>query len=110
MHLNGRTADNALDIVQFEKCGNVYQNLNLNNSPIPFVYGETIDNISFEMHEVEQYLNELCPHSSPGPGNIHPLLLKKSVDSINCWITKVLNLSIRSGIFPMPWKISFLPP
>ena len=48
--------------------------------------------------------------SSPGPDNIHQLFVKKFLINISGRLTKLINQSIRKGIFPEVWKMSFFIP
>ena len=48
--------------------------------------------------------------SDPGLDNIHPLFVKKCLINISAWLTKLINQSIRKGIFPEVWKMSLIIP
>ena len=57
------------------------------------------------MNEVEECIMNLDSFSSPGPDNIHQLFVKKFLINISGRLTKLINQSIRKGIFHEVWKI-----
>lgn len=64
----------------------------------------------FTTEEVKEAINNLNQYSSPGPDKIHPLIIINCCESIVNWLTDLFNLSIKLGVFPKEWKLSYISP
>ena len=49
-------------------------------------------------------------NNKPGPDGIHPLFLVKCKDILIEPLSKIFNISLKSGIFPDCWKSSYIIP
>ena len=70
----------------------------------------TLDDVVFETSAVEKILRNLDPNSSPGPDNIHPLILRNLADIIATPVAKIFQLSLREGRLPNEWKVAIVKP
>jgi len=59
----------------------------------------------FKPEEVKTLLNELDTSKSPGPDQVHPIVLSKLSDIIQIPMCHIFNSSFKSGIVPNEWKI-----
>ena len=69
-----------------------------------------LENITVTEREVLHLLNSLDPHKSTGPDQVPSMLLKLSAILISEPLTKLLNKSLKEGIFPNTWKIANVKP
>ena len=60
--------------------------------------------------EVEIFINNLNENKSPGPDDIHPIILKSSPKSFSCAITIIFNRSLAYGEIPEDWKLANVSP
>ena len=59
----------------------------------------------FKPEEVNKLLNELDTSKSPGPDQVHPIVLSKLADIIHVPLCHIFNSSFKSGTVPSEWKI-----
>ena len=69
-----------------------------------------LKNITIYPNDVEKAIDSIKTDCSPGPDNIHPLFIKKCKQFFIDPLTHIFNLSIKSGIYPSNWKISYITP
>ena len=62
------------------------------------------------MYNVLKYLRKANPNKSSGPDVISNHILKFCADSLYKPLTKLLNYSLRKGVYPSYWKISNICP
>ena len=55
-------------------------------------------------------LKSLNPNKSPGPDEIHPLLLKECAQDLSTSLCTLFNLSLRQGKYPSEWKLANISP
>ena len=55
-------------------------------------------------------LKSLNPSKSPGPDEIHPLLLKECAQDLSIFLCTLFNLSLRQGKYPSEWKLANISP
>lgn len=112
LHLDGQTADNDRDIANLfaEKFSNVYCSDDLNYTGLPFEINDTYSNITLTIEDLEACIRNLKPSNSPGPDKIHPIIVIKCSNALKFWLLDLFNISLKLGIFPQCWKISFLSP
>ncbi|XP_069139173.1 uncharacterized protein [Argopecten irradians] len=67
-------------------------------------YAEPLETITVTVTQVEKAINKINPNKSPGPDNIHSMLLAKTVNEIKSVLTIIFNKSIQEGTLPDPWK------
>ena len=60
--------------------------------------------------EVEKYLRFIRRNKSTGIDNIPPCLLKDSARTISAPLAHLINLSLRTGLFPKDWKLAKIVP
>lgn len=61
-------------------------------------------------NEVAEYLRLLNTSKSPGPDDIHPLVLKELADILAGPLTVLFNMSLRCGKLPAEWKTATVKP
>lgn len=112
LHLSDQTADNAQDIVNLfaKKFSSIYRNIDLSNTAVPYVIDDSIGSIVFTTEDIESCINNLKSSQSPGPDNIHPIIVINCSDAIKHWLLQLFNLSVKIGIFPQTWKLSYISP
>ena len=69
-----------------------------------------LDLVSVEIEETEKILNNLDTSKANGPDNISNRILKTVSSSISSVLTKLCNMSLRSGVFPDHWKEAHVTP
>uniref|UniRef100_A0A8C7WVC6 Reverse transcriptase domain-containing protein n=1 Tax=Oryzias sinensis TaxID=183150 RepID=A0A8C7WVC6_9TELE len=69
-----------------------------------------ITNLIVDSKQVESLLNQLNPHSSPGPDELHPLILKKLAPIIATPISVLFNKSLDGACLPSEWKSALIKP
>ena len=69
-----------------------------------------IDNLYITYVMVQKEILNMNVNKSCGPDEIHPLILKKLINSINGPITVLLNRSTSQGVIPNDWKRAFVSP
>ena len=74
------------------------------------ITGECPEDILCSEEEVEQMLLSLDTTKSSGSDGISAIMLKETAFSITPGITKLFNISIRTGTIPEAWKISSIVP
>ena len=74
------------------------------------ITGECPADILCSEEEVEQMLLSLDTTKSSGSDGISAIMLKETAFSITPGITKLFNISIRTGTIPEAWKISSIVP
>ena len=67
---------------------------------------EPPDELFYSVEEVEKLLESLDTAKSTGPDGISAAMLKYTAHHIAPSLTKIFNLSIKSGYFPIFWKMS----
>lgn len=112
VHFNDQTADNGQDIVNLfaSKFRSIYQNTDLSNTSLSFEFNDLINNTVFSLEDIESCISNLSSSQSPGPDKIHPILIVNCNEAIKHWLFQLFNLSVKLGIFPQTWKISFISP
>ena len=60
--------------------------------------------------EVAGQLRLLNPNKSPGPDDLHPLVLKELADVLAGPLTRLFNLSLKYGALPTEWKTAVVKP
>jgi len=75
---------------------------NMSNSQQPF--NEINFTPFFSENDVFKGLSEVKTNTSPGPDEIHPLLLKNCAASLAKPLYLIFCCSLRTGIFPSQWK------
>lgn len=112
VHLDNQTAKDGQAIVDLfaRKFSSVYKELDLSNTIPKVDIADSFCNITFSFEEVEDCLKNLSPGHSPGPDLVHPLLIINCRESIVHWLVEVLNWSLKLGVFPDCWKLSYLSP
>ena len=63
-----------------------------------------------QINEVSKLVKELKPKSSSGIDGISNKLLKATHESIKEPLTLIFNKSLKTGVFPSPWKTSKVKP
>lgn len=112
LHLDGQVSDNLRDGANLfaNKFSSVYRNLDLSNTVIPFEIRDSFCNISLGMVDIDECIDRLSSNGSPGPDKVHPLLVIKCRNEIKHWLLDLFNLSLKLGIFPLCWKVSYISP
>lgn len=112
MHLHDTLAEDDSSIANLfaDKFSSVYRNLDLSQTAVPFDYFDCCNGISFTETEIVGCIKKLDPYSSPGPDNIHPLIIINCCDAISGLLTIIFNYSVKLGIFPSNWKLSYINP
>lgn len=110
--LNDEHAHDGQSIVDLfaKKFGAVYRNSDLSSLHLNFDFVDTLSSITFSESDILKCINDLDGTSAPGPDNIHPLFIKNTRVFIASLLTKLFNHSLRNGIFPEKWKLSFVTP
>ena len=91
-------------------------NSNLAYNPLARLkYRDYMKHLSFSLHtvnetEVEKIIKEMPRKYSHGIDHITSDLLKKSASVLSVPLTRVVNLSIISGVFPNVWKTAVVKP
>jgi len=95
-----------------KKFGSVYKDTDLSGTPIDIniLVNDHISTLEFNIEEVQESIMKLDENSSPGPDNIHPLLVKKCVDLLAPMLVRIFNDSVKSGVYPEVWKLSYVKP
>ena len=97
----------------FHKC------FNHSMPPLQFADLDELDPVNEYLHtedilctveEVEQHLRTLDTSKANGPDGISAKMLKETATSIAPSVTKLFNLSLKSGCFPTLWKLSHVVP
>ena len=82
--------------------------------PIPEVtnqyVGESLQDISFTVEEVKEYIGDLKEFSAPGTDGIHPKVLKECVDSFALPLWMIFKKSLENGQLPREWKDGVVTP
>jgi len=65
---------------------------------------DKLKDIKIEEHVVRQKLDALKVGKSPGPDDIHAKLLYELRNELVSPLTKIFNLSIKTGLVPQDWK------
>ncbi|MBM6549348.1 RNA-directed DNA polymerase, partial [Streptococcus dysgalactiae] len=60
--------------------------------------------------EVLTALQQLNPHKSPEPDDVHPLVLKELASAIAAPLTRLFNMSLEQGKLPSQWKLGHISP
>ena len=71
---------------------------------------ECSENLLCSVEEVQWFLETLDTTKANGPDGISAWMLKETALSIAPSVTKLFNLSIQSGCFPVLWKMSNVVP
>ena len=66
--------------------------------------GSMLEEIYFTEEEVKKKINELNKYKSPGPDGFLPRVLKEVRDEVAPLLTRIFNLSIRTGCVPRDWR------
>ena len=74
------------------------------------VLDSRMDFTSFSETEVLTELTRLNAQKSPGPDNLHPLVLKRLADIICVPLTRLFNISVQEGRLPYEWKQAIISP
>ena len=86
---------------------------NASVSPNSFLSGNYANSMFFELsteQEIAEIVNSFRNGVATGYDNLSVSAIKESVDLIACPLTHIVNLSISSGIFPDPLKITRVVP
>ena len=71
---------------------------------------ECVENIDISSASVKKKLDDLKPGKSPGPDELHPLMLKELSQYITEPLTVLFRKSIASSILPAEWKTAYVSP
>ena len=55
-------------------------------------------------------LQQLNSHKSPGPDDLHPLVLKELASAIAAPLTRLFNMSLEQGKLSSQWKLAHISP
>ena len=118
MHYGVKVAKGGQQIANlFSECfQNVYQTglhsktLNTLRSSTTQFMTDAIPQFLITESEVLQALQELDCNKGPGPDLIPPIFLRSCADYLFKPLTKLFNISLRTGMFPMKWKLAHLTP
>jgi hypothetical protein len=75
-----------------------------------FVTACKLNIVNFDTAKVLKVISKLNVNKATGPDNISNLILKNTATSLTEPLTKIFNISMRSGIFPEDWKLAHLSP
>ncbi|KAG6445910.1 hypothetical protein O3G_MSEX004133 [Manduca sexta] len=75
-----------------------------------FFHGTPYNMCIVREDEVLKQLLQLDVNKGPGPDSIPPIFLKKCACNLSKPLTIIFNHSLRSGVFPVQWKIAHLTP
>ena len=84
-----------------------------NKTPPPCIinnYNQNLSNIPITIDIIKHFLNILDVDKSPGPDGIHPVLLKKGIDSIACALNIIFQRSFYFTEIPLDWKLANISP
>ena len=76
----------------------------------PAISSVTLNNFDFTTQEVCNLLQNLKPDSSPGPDDIHPLVLRRLADLISKPVFEIFRRSLDEGRLPVNWKRAVIKP
>ena len=99
--------DHFSSVFTIENTDNFPQNYKLNSSKCiehPF------KDFLVTKEEVEILIDNLNENKSPGPDEIHPILLKSAPKSFSCALSIIYNRSITFGEVPIDWKLANISP
>lgn len=110
--LNNEIAHDGQSIVELfaKKFGGVYRESDLSSLNLNFDFIDSLGSITFTESDILKCINDLDSSSAPGPDNVHPLFIKNTSTITSKLLTKLFNHSIRNGIYPDMWKLSFVTP
>ena len=69
-----------------------------------------LDTITVNIQAVETAIKRLLPTKSPGPDNIHPMLITETKDVIKHHLLKIFQKSVHLGEIPQEWKTANVTP
>jgi hypothetical protein len=69
-----------------------------------------LEDLQFDVEEVYNLLRNLDPHSTPGPDELHPLLLKSLAVVIAPAVYDIFRRSLDQGRIPKAWKEAVVTP
>jgi len=65
---------------------------------------EICETIQITEEKIDKLLNDIKTSKSPGPDNIHPILLKECAEHLKIPITEICKISMKEGKVPYQWK------
>ena len=71
---------------------------------------DVISCLQLSNEDVLSALESLNPNKSPGPDEIHPLLLKKCAQDLSTSLCTLFNFSLHDGKYPSEWKLANISP
>ena len=90
--------------------GSVYTAESSPPPDISSISSVTLDDLDFTTQEVCNLLQNLKPDSSPGPDDIHPLVLRRLADLISTPVFEIFRRSLDEGRLPKNWKRAVIKP
>ena len=94
----------------FSTCFNTSHPPLSEHDQMPFVTNECPDELLCTVEEVQSLLGSLDTTKATGPDGVSAIMLKRTAPSIAPAVTKLFNLSLRSGQVPTDWKKSSVVP
>ena len=88
----------------FSTCFNTSHPPLSEHDQMPFVTNECPDELLCTVEEVQSLLGSLDTTKATGPDGVSAIMLKRTAPSIAPAMTKLFNLSLRSGQVPTDWK------
>ena len=88
----------------------VFTSESLTLPEFPNSSSSTIEDFNFSDNDVFTVLSNLKISSSPGPDNLHPLLLRNLADIIATPVAQVFRRSLDEGCLPRLWKSGTIKP
>lgn len=112
MHLGDQTAVNGNEIVNlFTDFFNlVYEERPFDNSVRMPQVGNIMKNFQITNKDITDTFSSIKSCSSSGPDGFHPVFDKSTNNSLLIPLLFILNLCLKTSIYPQLWKCSFLAP
>ena len=66
--------------------------------------------VDFSIDNIRKKLERLMPDKSPGPEEIHPMLLKQCAAEIARPLVDIYQTSFNNGVIPKEWKLANISP
>ena len=85
-------------------------NIMLGDFPSSPFTDDVISCLQLSTEDVLSALESLNPNKSPGPDEIHPLLLKECAQDLSTSLCTLINLSLRHEKYPSEWKLAIISP
>ena len=112
MYLENETAGDGLAIVNLfaKKFGSVYVNSALPNFTPTFSCDTHLESIFISDEDVYEAITNIKANSTPGPDDIHPMMVKNCIAFFTPFLSKLFNISLNQGFFPSQWKLNYITP